>query len=109
MVEAALGNARHAFDAAGDEGLAGADGDLAGGVVDGGHGGTAEAVHGYAAEFGGEAGQQADETGNVRALLGFRIGDAENDVFQRLRVDAGAFDQTLDGDGCEVVRPYADE
>ena len=51
MVEAALRHARHALDAAGDEGFARADGDLADGVVDGRHGRAAEAVHRDAAEF----------------------------------------------------------
>jgi len=109
MVEAALWHARHALNTASDEGLARADSDLACGVVDGRHRRAAEAVHRDAAEFDGKARQQAGEAGDVGTLLRFRVRRAEDNVLKRFRIDPGALDERLDGDGGEIVRPYSNK
>ena len=109
MVEATLRHARHALDAASDESFARADGDLANGIVDGRHRRSAEAVHRDAAQLDRQPGQQGRQPRDVGALLRLRIGRAEHDILQRLRVDPRPLDQPLDGDGGEIVGPYAHE
>ena len=58
--------------------------------MDGGHRGAAEPVDGLAGGADRQIRQQADHAGDVQALLGFRKGAADNDVFDIFGLDAGA-------------------
>ena len=57
------------------------------------HGGAAEAVHGHARDFLGQARQQHDVARHVEALLAFGEGVAKLQVFDQLRVHAGFLDE----------------
>ncbi len=60
-------------------------GDGAGGDVDGGHRGAAEAVDGGARDGKRQAGEQADQPRDVKALLALGEGAAEDQVLDILR------------------------
>ncbi|MNE64939.1 hypothetical protein D3C80_1603810 [compost metagenome] len=108
-VEAAHGHAGHGFHAAAEESLARSQLDLAGGIVDGAHGGATEAVDGGASDGFWQAGEEAGDARDVHALLGFGVGAAEDQVFDLAGVDIQAFYQAFHHLGGEVVGTKIDQ
>jgi len=84
------GCARHAFDAAGDVGLAFAGLDRAHGGIDCRESGGAQAVEGDASDFDRKACQQQGHARNVAIVLAGLVGAAEVHLLDDLGRDAGA-------------------
>src|SRR5208283_1631660 len=83
-------HAAHALDAGANEDLTRAKRDLAGGDVDRLHGRSAEPVDGDTGDRQRQISQQANQTGDVEALLALGKGAADDYVLDVLRVDAAA-------------------
>src|SRR5690348_10267137 len=101
---AAHGNHAHGFGAAGENDFGLSGDDAFGGYGDGLQAGGAEAVDGHGGGFDGQSGAEGGDAGDVHALLGFRHGAAEDDVFDLFGIEAGdAGQRRANGDGGEVV------
>src|SRR5690606_7448291 len=92
-----------------DERLAGIQLYGACGLMDGLHGGAAEAVDGGARDGLREACKEDHETSQVEALLGFGKSAAEYQILDVLRLDAGLAQQAFDDLRDQVVRADAAE
>ena len=91
------------------EHVAGAHRDRAGGDMDRRHRRAAKAVDGGAADRFRQSRHQADEAGDVKALLALGEGAAHEHILDVLGVDAGPGDEAGDHLRGEVVRPDRNE
>ena len=92
-IEARHRHARHRFDAGADEDVARIHLDRARCHVDRLHRRAAKTVDRRSRHTDRQVGKEADDARNVEALLSFGEGAAHDEVFDVLRVDAGALHQ----------------
>eukprot|EP00162_Nutomonas_longa_P000223 comp10274_c0_seq1/m.12359 comp10274_c0_seq1/g.12359 ORF comp10274_c0_seq1/g.12359 comp10274_c0_seq1/m.12359 type:complete len:450 (+) comp10274_c0_seq1:1102-2451(+) len=108
-VVAAHRHAAHAFNAGGDEAVTRTQRDGAGGLMDGLHGGTAEAVDGGTGHRLRQTGDHGDDLGDVEALLTLGEGAAHHQILDGRTVHARARQQLLDHGGGQIVRAHLDQ
>src|SRR5690606_6295164 len=98
---------RHAFCAAGDEGVAGIHHQHSRSHLDRLNGGAAPAVDGCAGRRFRQAGQHADHAADVQALLAFGKGTAPDDVLDFIAGHAGAGNQFPDDMRPQILGTHA--
>src|SRR5687767_7008869 len=100
------GSARHAFYTTGNEDIPLPCSDCPGGIINSLQARAAKSVYSRAADFYRQSGKQHGHSSDVTVIFPCLVGAPQDNVFNALDINAGAFDEGGNDKSGQIVGPY---